>query len=68
MYGPEKPKADPKSRKSAKAHARQPKKKPQITQTTRAIAPAASTGFPVQTPNNRSSSSYGSRFNESTAR
>jgi hypothetical protein len=56
MYGPEKPKADAKPRHRAKVahpHPSKPKKKTQVVVVNPRAAPAPSTGFPVNEPNNR---------------
>ena len=68
-----KPKANAKPRHAAKtAQARQPKHKAksQATRPARSVAPAAATGFPVDAPSNRSSSTqFGSRLsNDSKTR
>ena len=74
MYGPEKPKAKKRHApklgpKVAQAHPAKPKKKAQVTRPTRTVAPAASTGFPVDQQNTSPNTVFGSwGSNQSTAR
>ena len=73
MYGPEQPKAGHKRRhgpRAAHAHpATQAKpKKPAVARVNRGVAPSASTGFTVDTPDNRSSTSSAPRFTGSRTR
>ena len=74
MYGPEKPKAKKRHApklgpKVAQAHPAKPKKKAQVTRPTRTVAPAASTGFPVDQQNTSPNTVFGSwGSNQSTTR
>jgi len=74
MYGPEKPKAKKRHApklgpKVAQAHPAKPKKKAQVTRPTRTVAPAASTGFPVDRQNTSPNTVFGSwGSNQSTTR
>jgi hypothetical protein len=71
MYGPNQPKAAAKKRhgpKAAHGHPAKPKKKAQVGLTTRPVAPAATTGFPVDQRNRSNNAFGGLRSNESTTR
>jgi hypothetical protein len=70
IYGPEKSKAATTAHKgigSARAHKPKPKKKAQVARTPNSVAPAASTGFPVQLPKTPSNTSINARFTNDAA-
>lgn len=70
MYGPEKPKSESKPHhraKVARPHPSKPKKKTQVAVGNTRPAPAPSTAFPVNQPNNRNNAFGGWRY-DSTAR